>query len=341
MGTTVKFKTTLIALALSLGLAACGSDDASSSGSGSDASDIKIGVVAGSAANPAVQVMNDASEARAKELGVELLVETSESVEEQIEKADAMISQGVDYLGIHPWDGEAVVPLIKNAAAQGVKVIVLIDGVPGVVEDGDALTFVSGNELAAAEDIGKWVAEQYTEATEAAVITGTPGNLSAQNRTDGFVAGVEGSSVDVVAQATANWARDESLRVTGDVLTANPGIGVIFANNDEMAYGALSAVSEANRSDEVDIIGWNGTCVGLQALLKGDFVLEAVLPFDEFGAALIDAAVDDIEGNDVPARIEPEVPVLTTQDAQDILDGTASVSDSLKQRVEEADAGNC
>src|SRR5699024_5909986 len=117
-----------------------------------------------------------------------------------------------------------VIPLIKNAAAQGVKVIILIDGVPGVVEDGDALTFVSGNEVAAAEQIGQWAAERYTEPAEAAVITGTPGNLSAQNRTDGFLAGVEGSSVSVVAQSTANWARDESLRVTGDVLTANPGI---------------------------------------------------------------------------------------------------------------------
>lgn len=341
MRKTVKFKTTILALALplSLGLAACGSDDGS--GSDTEASDIKIGLVAGSAANPAIQVANAASEARAEELGVELLVETSESVEEQIEKADAMISQGVDYLGIQPWDGEAVVPLIKNAAAQDVKVIILIDGVPNVVEDGDALTFISGNERKAAEEIGAWVAEQYSGPTEAAVITGTPGNLSAQNRTEGFLAGVEGSSVEVVAQSTANWARDESLRVTGDVLTANPEIDVIFANNDEMGYGALSAVNEAKRSDKVDIIGWNGTCVGLEALLKGDFVLEAVLPFDVFGAALVDAAVDDSKGEDVPAQIAPEVPLLTTQDAKDILDGSAEASDTLKTQIEDADAGNC
>jgi ribose transport system substrate-binding protein len=346
MRTTARFRATSLAAAVifSLGLAGCSSPDSSSGGSsGGDkkASDIKVGVVAGSAANPAVQVMNDASKKRADELGVDLLVETSESVDEQIEKADAMIAQGVDYLGIHPWDGEAVVPLIKSAAAQGVKVVILIDGVPGVVESGDALTFISGNERAAAEKIGQWAAEQYTDPTEAAVITGTPGNLSAQNRTEGFVAGVKGSSVSVVAQSTANWARDESLRVTGDVLTANPDIGLIFANNDEMGYGALSAVNEAGRGDAVDIIGWNGTCVGLEALLKGDFVLEAVLPFDQFGAGLIDAAVDDAAGKDVPAQIEPEVPLLTQQDAKDILDGKSDVSDSLKQRVEEADAGKC
>lgn len=332
----------LLAIVISvLVLAGCGQGGGGAQGgSESAAEDITVGAVSGSAANPAVQVMNDAMKAAADEAGVDLTVETSESVEEQIEKAETLIAQGVNYLGLHPWDGAAVVPLIEKAHADGVKVVILIDGVPDVVEDGKALTFISGDEEATATEIGKWVTENYPGA-EAAVVTGTPGNLSADNRTNGFKAGVEGSDVKVVAEATANWARDEALRVAADMVTANPDLKVIFANNDEMGFGALNAVEEAGKGDQIDIIGWNGTCVGLEALLKGDFVLEAVLPFDLFGAGLIDAAVADAGGEEVEPFIAPEIPLLTQEDAKGIAEGEGDASEELTARVQEAAEGNC
>lgn len=333
-----------------LALAACGGAEGSAAGEGGTEGsasptavgleDITVGAVSGSAANPAVQVMNDAMTAAAEEAGVELIVETSESVEEQIEKADTLIAQGVDYLGLHPWDGAAVVPLIEQASQQDVKVVILIDGVPDVVEDGRALTFISGDEEATAAEIGEWVAETYPGG-QAAVVTGTPGNLSADNRTNGFKRGVEGSDVEVVAEGTANWARDEALRVAGDMLTANPDLDVIFANNDEMGFGALSAIDEVGLSDDIDVVSWNGTCIGLQALLEGDFVLEAVLPFDLFGAGLIEAAVADASGEEVEPFIAPEIPLLTTEDAQAILDGSGEASEELRAAIQQADEGAC
>jgi ABC-type sugar transport system substrate-binding protein len=210
-----------------------------------------------------------------------------------------------------------------------------------VVENGKALTFISGNETAAAEKIGKWVTSAYDGSPQAAVITGTPGNLSADNRTNGFKAGIKGSSAKVVAEGTGNWARDEALRVAGDMLTANPNLDVVFANNDEMAFGALKAIAESGKADKIDTIGWNGTCIGLKAVLDGDFVLEAVLPFDVFGAGLIDTALDDASGKDVPKTISPEVPVITTEQAKAILAGTEQASDVLVSRLREASSGSC
>jgi ribose transport system substrate-binding protein/D-allose transport system substrate-binding protein len=338
----MKQKNVKILLTLSaLFLAACtsGTSSTDSSGDASNASsEVVVGAVSGSAANPAVQVMNAEMERKAKEAGVTLYVETSESVEEQIEKAEALIARGVQYLGLHPWDGAAVVPLIKSAKEKGVKVVILIDGVPDVVENGDALTFISGDEENAGIALGKWTAANKPGA-QAGIITGSPGNLAAETRTNAFKQGVSGSDVTVVAEGTGNWAREEALRVAGDMLTANPELSVFFANNDEMGFGALKAVTEANRTSSVSIISWNGTCIGLEALIKGEFVLEAVLPFDAFGAGLIDVAVADSKGESVEPRILPEVPVLTTDDAKAILDGSKSATDALVARLKEAQAG--
>lgn len=341
IGRTGRYGATLV-IAAALTLSACGTTTSSSGSGKSDGGPIKIGVVSGSAANPFVQAMDAAMESRAKEQDVDLSIETSETVEEQIEKADALIAQGVDYLGLHPWDGEAIKPLIDSANAQGVKVVILIDGVPGVVEDKKALTFISGDELAAAQQLGEWVAEKAGDAqSQVALITGTPGNLAAENRTEGFKAGIEGSSVEIVAESTADWARDDALRVANDMLTANSNLDLIFGENDEMALGALAAVKEAGAQDNVTVLGWNGTCIGLKALLDGDFALEAVLPFDLFGAEMIDAAVDDAAGKSVPAVIAPEVPVISTADAEAILAGKQDASDSLVERLKDAKAGNC
>jgi len=332
----------LMIAALFFTACASGTTSTDTSSDTSDATEasteIIVGAVSGSAANPAVQVMNDEMKRRADEVGVTLYVETSESVEEQIEKAEALIARGVQYLGLHPWDGAAIVPLIQSAAAQGVKVVILIDGVPDVVENGEALTFISGDEANAGIALGKWVAENKPGA-QAAVITGSPGNLAAETRTNSFKEGLAGSDASVVAEATGNWAREEALRVAGDMLTANPDLGVIFANNDEMGFGALTAIIEANKSDSVSVISWNGTCIGLEALLKGEFVLEAVLPFDAFGAGLIDVAVSDSNGEAIEPRILPEVPVLTTAQALAILDGSEEATPALLARLQEAQSG--
>jgi len=343
-----QIKWSILLTVAALFMTACTSGGTTSTETSSDSSgatetteasaEIIVGAVSGSAANPAVQVMNAEMQRRADEAGVTLYVETSESVEEQIEKAEALIARGVQYLGLHPWDGAAVVPLIQSAAAQGVKVVILIDGVPDVVENGEALTFISGDEANAGIALGKWVAENKPGA-QAAVITGTPGNLAAETRTNSFKEGLAGSDVSVVAEATGNWAREEALRVAGDMLTANPELSVIFANNDEMGFGALKAITEANKTDSVSVISWNGTCIGLEALLKGEFVLEAVLPFDAFGAGLIDVAVSDSNGEAVEPRILPEVPVLTTEQALAILDGSESASPALLARLQEAQSG--
>lgn len=321
-------------------LTACSTDSADTADAPSDGP-VTIGVVSGSASNPAVQVMDQGIEDEAEASDVEVYVETSESVDEQIQKADALIARGVDYLALHPWDGEAVIPLIESASSQGVKVIILVDGVPGVVEDGDALTFVSGNEVEAAQAIGTMVAESATGPEQAALLTGTPGNLSAENRAKGFTDGIAGSQVEIVAQSTANWARDEALQVAGDIITANPDLDVIFAGNDEMALGAVAALQEAGKAGQVDVIGWNGTCVGLAGLLDGDLLALAALPFDEFGRTAVQVAVADSQGEDVDPRVEPDVPILTADTARAILDGSAEGSESLKADLTTAQAGGC
>jgi ABC-type sugar transport system substrate-binding protein len=270
------------------------------------------------------------------------LVQDSANVQEQIAKAETMLGQGIDVLGLHPWDGNAIQPLIKQAHDKGVKVFLLIDDAPGAVDSGNAISYISGDEVAGGRLLGEWLSGALADGGKIAILEGTPGNFSATYRSQGFKEGIaKNTKLSVVAEATGNWQRDQGLNAATNMLTANPDLAVLFAHNDEMAFGALQALKSAGKFGKVTLIGYNGTCIGIEATLKGDFQADGILPIPQIGSLFIDNAVKAGSGGTVEKRIEPEILALSTADAKAIQSGSKTVDPSLKQRIDDAAAGKC
>ncbi len=307
-------------LMIVIAIAACGGGSSTQGG----AKQVRVAAILSDQTNPAVRDMGNAIKAEAaKHSQISLNLQYTTSVEDQVSKAQTMIAQHVDVLGLHPRDAAAITPVIQQAHDAGIKVIILIDDVPGAVDKGIATEFISGDELKGGADLGTWLIAAHPDGGEYAIITGEPGNLSAIYRSGGFSTAV---AVDakwkLVAQSTANWARDQALTVATDMLTAHPNLAAIFANNDEMAFGALAAVKARNKQGQVVIIGYNGTCGAFQALLKGDFQADGVLQDVTYGQDFIDSAVTIGNGGTVEKRIAPVIYALSAETAKAILDGS-------------------
>jgi ABC-type sugar transport system substrate-binding protein len=336
----VRGRSALVAFLL-LALVAAGCNRGSSSSGGGDK--IRIGAVTGNFSNPAVKQMVDAMQTEAKKRsGVELSVQESANVEEQISKAQTMIAQGIKVIGIHPWEGEAILAFEKQQSEKGVKFFNLIDDVPGAVDQGYAVSYVSGDERKGGQLVGQWMASKY-DAGKIAIITGTPGNFSATYRTEGFKKGIAAKpGLRVVAESTADWQRDKALRVATDILTAHPDLIAIFANNDEMAFGALQALKSVGKAGKVVVMGYNGTCIGIEATLKGQFAADGILPIPQFGQEFVANAVKAANGEKVPPMIAPPIVSIDTAEAKAIADGSKSDVDApLKTRVQEAAQSKC
>ncbi len=294
---------------------ACNRGSKSTSGTGGGGGKIRIGAVTGNFSNPAVKQMVDAMQAQAKKhSNIQLVVQESANVEEQISKAQTMIAQGIKVLGIHPWEGEAILAFEKQYSAKGVKFFNLIDDVPGATDKGYATSFISGDETKGGELLGQWLATKL-DSGKVAIITGTPGNFAAIYRTDGFKKGI----------------------------ASKPGLmAAIFANNDEMAFGALQALKGAGKEGKVILMGYNGTCIGIEATLKGQFAAEGILPIPQFGQEFVDNALKAGQGQSVPKTIAPPIVALTTDDVKAVANGTKTdVDPSLKVRVDQAANGQC
>ncbi len=78
-------------------------------------------------------------------------------------------------------------------------------------------------------------------------LEGVPGTSAARERGTGFENIMENSNIEIVASQPADFDRTKALNVTENLLQANPDVKAIFAQNDEMALGAIKAVEWVQR----------------------------------------------------------------------------------------------
>ena len=75
--------------------------------------------------------------------------------------------------------------------------------------------------------------------------------------------------IKIVASQSANWETEQALNVTTNILTANPNIKAIFAANDNMAIGAVTAVENAGLAGKVLVSGYDGIPLAIEYVKQG------------------------------------------------------------------------
>jgi sugar transport system substrate-binding protein len=102
-------------------------------------------------------------------------------------------------------------------------------------------------------------------------------------RSDGFEAGLMISGVDykVVAHQSAE-KQETALAAAADMLTANPGIQIIFACNEGGTIGAAQAVKQAGK--KVVVFGFDGSDQLSRMIINGE--VQAVIAQDPYGLGL-------------------------------------------------------
>lgn len=226
-----------------------------------------IGFAVSTLENPFFVTMKDAAEAKANELGIELVVlDAQDSAEKQASQVEDFIMRGVDLLIINPVDSDAIGTSVVACNNENIPVIT-------VTRASNAGTVVQHLDIDNKE-AGRLDAEQLIKDLggkgKVAILEGIAGSSSAIERESGFVDALAGTEIEVVTSLTANYSREEGATVTEDILQSNPELDAIYAHNDEMALGAVRSVAAANRSAEIRIYGIDATDDALVAVENGE-----------------------------------------------------------------------
>lgn len=146
------------------------------------------------------------------------------------------------------------------------------------------------------------------EGIKVAELQGTSGASAAIDRSEGFHK-VADSKLNVVASQTANFNRTEGMSVMENMLQADGDIKAVFAANDEMALGAVEAMSGAGKN--VLVVGFDATDDAIVAVKAGRMAATVAQQPELIGSTAVENAVNLINGVSIPSSIPVEVTLIT------------------------------
>lgn len=305
--------TAALALVLALTAAACGGGG----GGGGTPKKVTIGLALSTLNNPFFVTLRDGAQKAADAAGAELIVaDAANDNAKQADQISNFITQKVSVIVVNPTDSDAVVSSVAKANQAKIPVI----AVDRASNGGTLASFIASNNVEA----GKLGAEQLLKAVpqnaKVAMLIGIPGASAARDRGKGFTdaladSSINGKGVKLVAQQVANFKRDEALNVMQNILTATPDLAGVFAQNDEMALGAVQAIKAKGLTGKVFVVGVDGIDDARAAIKAGDMYATVAQQPDVMGQLAVQAAVKLAAGQTVEPKQDVPLKVITKDNA--------------------------
>jgi len=193
----------------------------------------------------------------------------------QAGQIDDMVAQGIDVLIVSPQDASALAGSVAQARDAGVKIIAADRNVDTEVD-----TYIGSDNIEAGETAGAAVAKAFPDGARVVELAGSLGASPTIDRGDGFRSATEGTAIDIIDSQTADYDRSKGLQVMEDLLQRFGAgkIDAVYAHNDQMAFGAIQAITEAGREDEISVFGIDGEADALALIEEGSYAATVGYP---------------------------------------------------------------
>lgn len=256
--------------------------------------------------NPFFVTLKDGAQKKADELGYKLVVLDSQNdPAKELANVEDLTVRGVKVLLINPTDSEAVVNAVKMANRNKIPVITLDRGAAA----GEVVSHIASNNVAGGKMAGDFIAEKLGAGAKVIQLEGIAGTSAARERGEGFKQAIDAHKFDVLASQPADFDRTKGLNVMENLLASKGDVKAVFAQNDEMALGALRAINAANK--KVLVVGFDGTDDGVKAVQTGKMAATIAQQPDLIGALGVVTADKVLKGEKVDAKIPVDLKVIS------------------------------
>ena len=320
-----------MAAAMVIGLTACGSgsapasstastDTESTSDSASASTDtaadtsasgelIKVGIINNDPNESGYRTAND-KDLKAMftaENGYEASFAYSLKNDEQITAAQKFIQDGVDYLLLSAADTAGWDSVLKDAQDAGIRVILFDRTI-----DADASLY----EASIVSDMAKegqtavdWLKGQGLSEYKIIHLQGVMGSAAQQGRSGALDEAVASDGWTLVTQQTAEWNAEKAQQIVQSVIDSGESFNVIYAENDDMAKGAVAALDKANISHgvgkDVIVMGFDCNKWALEELLNQNWNYDGQC--NPYQASTIDGIIKKLEAGE---KLEDKVVIM-------------------------------
>ena len=290
-------------------------------------SGLKIGLCQATLSNPYFVAIADSAKEHAEEYGYELIIMNAETDGDQmIAICEAFLAQGVDAIILDPCDVKAANTVVAECVAQDVPVV----GIGGALDPACAtVTSILANNFEngwQAGLVGGEAMKDY-DSISAVVIIGLAGFANSKSRICGEVAGMiytilnaKGTEISINdarylsygyctelfnsgkttvpeinmtigGYGEGSWTDEGGLTAMEDLMTANPDVQLVLAENDWMAMGAIKAIKAAGKTPGTDVLlisAADGSQEAMDCVKSGELLCTGYNPPDMLGGCAVD-----------------------------------------------------
>ena len=267
-----------------------------------------IGLAISTQNNPFFVSLKQGAEEEAKKLGLKLVVvDANDDSSKQAAGVDDLLQQKVKVLLINPTDSEAAAASVARSSKAGIPVISIDRSVKGA----DVAAHIASDNVAGGKMAAEFIVQQLASGGDIVELEGIPGSSAARERGQGFHDIMDAQkAIKIVAKQPADFDRTKGLNVMENLLSGHGDVQAVFAQNDEMALGAVRALQAAGK-DKVLVVGFDGTDDGVKAVQKGKMAATVAQQSDQIGAIGVETADKVLKGETVPASIPVPLKVVS------------------------------
>ncbi|MCW5622118.1 MAG: substrate-binding domain-containing protein [Burkholderiales bacterium] len=270
-------------------------------------------------------------EQAAKAAGFELVfADARDNPAKQVRDLEDMVTRKCDAILISTYYAEAITPAVRMINEAGIPLVVLSSSIKGSV---DWTCHLSTDTLGTARSAGEYFVRNLGGKGRVVQIEGKPGSVVNQMRGSGWREVIaKNPGIEIVKHVVANYERMQALRQMEDILHSTRNISAVYCHNDEMALGAIKAIREAGRDDEIWVTGYDGIQLdALEAIHHGQ--MRATWQYLPFGSEAVDAAVKILQGTKVPKEIVFPSPLITRDNVDAFYDAKARAVKPFKSQL--------
>ncbi|MDL4862124.1 D-ribose ABC transporter substrate-binding protein [Halomonas elongata] len=252
-----------------------------------------ISIIVNDTSNPYWFTEGKIAEATAEELGYEANVSSHKGdTNTESNQVDTAITNQAEAIILDPANADGSIGAVRKAVDAGIPVFIVN---AEINQQGLAKAqLVSNNAQGAALGAQQWVQSVGDEA-KYVELKGAPSDNNAATRSNGYETVLsQYPSLERVGSDVANWDRTQGYSKMQSMLQANPDVDGVISGNDEMALGAIAALKEAGKLDDVVVGGFDGSPDAVEAVRAGEMaytVLQPVAIFAEEAVRMADTFV--------------------------------------------------
>jgi D-xylose transport system substrate-binding protein len=237
--------------------------------------------------------------AKAENLGAEVIVKDAyEDSDRQREIGIEMINQGADVLVIVAFDKDSLKELVKYAHSHNVKVIAY----DRMIKDVDIDFYISFDNTEVGCLMGKSATEKVPEGNYL-ILNGSQRDNNSFMLNDGYYSVlkplIDKGDINVAGETWIDAWRDEgSYDYVSKILNSGQKVDAIIAANDQLAEGAITALSENRLAGKVFVTGQDAELGACQRIVEGTQGSTVYKPINTLAEGAAEIAVKMAEGKD-------------------------------------------